>query len=330
VIAPRAPLDPGYHPAVPRPLALALAAAALLAPACKERREVVVFHAASLSRLFADVGERFERRHPGYVLRAEPSGSQVAARKVAELGLRADLVVLADVRVLAQMLVPGHADWTLGFATNEIVLARGAHSRFASEVSGATWPEVLTRPGVRLGRVDPDLAPVGYQALLAWHLAGRGAGRADLAARLAAACAPEHVVSDESELVALLEARAVDYAFLYRSTAEDHRLPVVELPPAVNLSRADLAPAYALAEVEVRMRSSEPRVRIQGSPLVYGMAVPRSAPGAEGGLLLAAFLLGEEGRAALRRAGFRPLAPATSDAPERLPPALRALAGAPR
>jgi molybdate/tungstate transport system substrate-binding protein len=306
---------------------LALLATATLLTGCKGRTEIVVFHAASLSRLFVDVGERFERAHPGYRIRAEPSGSQIAARKVAELGLPADLVAVADLRVLDELLVPGNAEWTMGFATNEVVLAHAAHSRHTEEVTWSNWPEVLARPGVRLGRVDPDLAPIGYQTLLAWRLSEKlSPQNAGLPARLAARCAPEHVVSDEAEVAALLEGRAIDYAFLYRSTAEDHRLKLTELPAEVNLGRTELAAAYAGAQVEVRMKSGAPKVRIRGSPLVYGFAIPRGAPHPEGATLLAAFLLGEEGGAALRRAGFRPMVPA-SDAPERLPPTLRRLAG---
>lgn len=292
---------------------------------CKGRTEIVVFHASSLSRLFLDVGERFERAHPRYAIRAEPSGSQVAARKVSELGLAADLVLSADIRVLDELLVPGHADGTLGFATGEIVLAHAEHSRHTEEVSGRSWPEVLSRPSVRLGCVRPDLAPIGYQTLLVWELVDghwHGGIPPALPARLSARCAPDHTVSDEAELVALLEARAVDYAFLYRSTAEDHRLKLTELPAAVNLGRTELAPVYAEVEVEVPM-SRGARTAIRGAPLLYGLAIPRKAVNPEGALLLATFLLGEEGRAALGRAGFRAVVPATSTAPDRLPPALR-------
>lgn len=320
-----------YHRPVSTIRALALIAASVLLGGCKSRTEIVVFHAASLSRLFLDVGERFERAHPEYRIRAEPSGSQVAARKVAELGLVADLVAVADIRVLDQLLVPGHADWSLGFATNEMVLAQAAHSRFTEEVSSRSWPEVLTRPQVRLGRVDPDLAPIGYQTLLAWQLSEKlpllAPQNTGLLAKLAARCAAEHVVSDESELVALLEGRAIDYAFLYRSTAEDHRLKLTELPAEVNLSRPELATAYTGAEVEVSMKSGAPKVKIRGAPLLYGFAIPHNAPHPQGAVLLAAFLLGEEGRAAMRRAGFRAVAPATSSAPDHLPALLHRLTG---
>jgi molybdate/tungstate transport system substrate-binding protein len=314
-------------PRITLPLAAALGVTLALA-GCRSRSEIVVFHAASLSRVLRDAAERFERAHPGYVVRTEPSGSQVAARKVAELGLPADLVAVADVRVLDELLVPTHAETWIGFATNELVLAHAEHSRFTEEITESSWPEVVTRPEVRLARVDPDLAPVGYQTLVAWRLADRlwaGTPRAGLAARLAARCGPGHVVSDEAELAALLEARAIDYAFLYRSTAEDHRLKIVALPPEVSLGDARLAGTYRAAEVEVRMRSGAPRVRMQGAPLLYGLAIPRAAPNAKGAALFAAFLLEEEGRAALRRGGFRAEAPAPSRDPERLPPALRGL-----
>jgi molybdate/tungstate transport system substrate-binding protein len=295
---------------------------------CKGRSEVVVFHAASLSRAFRDAAERFERASPGHRVRAEPSGSQVAARKVAELGLRADVVAVADVRVLDQLLVPGHAGAWVGFATTELVLAHAEHSRFTDVITEESWPELLVRPEVRLARVAPDLAPVGYQTLITWQLAERRwAGRpggAGLAAALSERSARQ-VVSDESELASLLAARAVDYAFLYRSTAEDHRFKITALPPEVSLGDPRLASAYAAAAVDVDMRRGAPPARIQGAPLLYGLAIPREAPNPAGAALFAAFLLGEEGCAALGRAGFRALSPAMSGAPELLPAALRPL-----
>lgn len=298
---------------------------------CRGRAEIVVFHAASLARVLRDVAERFERAHPGYVVRAEPSGSQVAARKVAELGLPADLVAVADVRVLDELLVPAHAEAWIGFATNELVLAHAEHSRFTDEITEESWADVLGRPDVRLARVAPDLAPIGYQTLLAWRLAeGRWAGTPRglaLTARLAARCGEGRVVSDETELAALLSARAIDYAFLYRSTAEDQRFKITALPPEVNLGRPSLAGAYAAASVEVQMKAGAQRTIVRGAPLLYGLAIPRRAPGREGAILLAAFLLGPEGRGALRRHGFRPESPAPSRAPERLPAPLRPLVG---
>ena len=89
----------------------------------KERKVVTIFHAASLSRSLSGLEEKVEARHTDLDLRLEPSGSQVAARKLSELNRTADLVFVADWRVIEELLVPDHAEWQIQFAANELVLA---------------------------------------------------------------------------------------------------------------------------------------------------------------------------------------------------------------
>jgi molybdate/tungstate transport system substrate-binding protein len=177
---------------------------------------------------------------------------------------------------------------------------------------------VLQRPGVRLGRVDPETAPLGYHTLLAWRLCATGA-RQGLAEALAARVPRQHLAPDETELLALLEARAVDYAFLYRSSAEDHRLKITALPEACNLSRRDLAGRYAAAEVTIRGKP------LRGAPVTYGVTIPKSAPQPAAAARLVALLLGEEGGRLLQRAGLHPLRPAPCRGCAALPAALAPL-----
>jgi molybdate/tungstate transport system substrate-binding protein len=288
----------------------------------------VVFYASSLSAVLGDAAEAFQKANPGYRVRIEPSGSQVAARKVAELGMRADIVAVADAGLIPKMLIPSHSTWSAIFATNEIVLAHKDHSRFTDQINAGNWAEVLLRDGVRLGRADPDTAPIGYQTLMVWQLAEASAGQAGagLAARLSGKCAKAHVTHDEAELLALLESRAIDYAFLFRSTAEDHHLKILALPPEINLSRQDLAARYAGASVEVRMKQGQgDSARIVGAPVTYGLTIPTKAPHAEPAARFAAFLLGEDGRRLLDRRGFHPLAKARCGPCVGLPAALAGL-----
>ena len=300
--------------------------------ACQRHKEVVVFYAASLRRLMADAAERFQKAHPTLTVRLEPSGSQVAARKVAELGLRADLVAVADASLIDKIMIPGHATWNLAFATNEIVLAHGQHSPFTGEISAKNWPAILLRPGVRLGRSNPDTAPLGYHTLFVWQLAEKsgiyGEIGVDLAARLANLVPDRFVAVDETEILAFLESRAVDYAFLYRSTAEDHRLKFVELPAAINLSRLDLAEVYSAAEVEVRMKQSQDKERLHGQPITYGLTIPLNARHPDHARAFAEFLLGPDGQALSRAAGFKPLVPALTRQWANLPEGLRPFAAA--
>jgi len=304
----------GYRIPDPNSFSLCVLCVSLsLLGACKQRpTEIVVFYASSLSAVLGDAGEAFSKANPQYRVRLEPSGSQVAVRKVVELRMRADVVAVADAALIGKMMIPAQASWSAVFATNEIVIAHKDHSRWTDQVTADNWPEVLCREGVRLGRADPDTAPIGYQTLMVWQLAesslARNVAGAGLAARLAAQCTKDHVVHDEAELLGLLETRAIDYAFLFRSTAEDHHLKILALPPEINLSRPELAARYAAVSVEVRMKQGQGGARITGAPVSYGLTIPSNAPHADAAARFAAFLLGDPGRRLLERRGFRPLA----------------------
>ena len=303
---------------------------AAAAGACEEPRgEVLLFHAASLSRVLSGVEQALERESPDLDLRLEPSGSQTAARKIAELNRPGDLVLSADAGVIERILIPAHAEWNLIFATNEIVLAHGEHSPFTERIDSKNWPALLLEPGVRLGRVNEHTAPIGFMTLQAWKLAqgGRDAGpdRTDLAARLAARVRPEHLTPDIAELATLLEARAIDYAVLFRNVAEEHNLKLPPLLPEHNLSRPELDAQYARVSVPVRMHSREASVEVPGAAIRYSLTIPRSAPHPARAERVAAFLLGAKGRALLERSGFRPLVPPQCARADRLPAVLRAL-----
>ena len=287
---------------------------AALAGCKSSRKPVTVFAAASLARALSDLEERVEQDHPTIDVLMEISGSQVACRKIAELNRRADVVAVADHGVIDDILVPGHAGWSLRFATNAVVLAHMQHSRHTEKVAADNWHRVLLEPRVRLGRVDPDLAPIGYRTLLVWQLAERhlGGKAPGLARRLEAKCPAEHVVPHEGELLKLLQTRTIDYAFLYRSTAEEHNLKTVELPDAYNLGAAGLQQAYARVSATVQMRSGQRGRQVTGSAVIYGLTIPNSAPNASGARVLVEALLADQGRRCLARTGFNPLRPARS------------------
>jgi len=272
--------------------------------------------------VLSDVAQRFQREQPNVSVSLQPSGSLVAARKIAELGMRADMVAVADVDIIDQMLVPRFATWNLEFLTNEIVIAHRDHSLFTDQITTENWSTLMLRPKVRLGCTNPDTAPLGYRTLFVWQLVGRGAGHPDLVDRLRARCADEHVVPDEEELVKLLEARAIDYAFIYRSTAESHHLKFTVLPKETNLAQPNLADHYAKAAVKIHL-AGETKVLIRGRPVVYGLTIPINARNPKGALKFAIFLLNDWGRRALARAGFHTRNPAPCRRFNDLPAVLR-------
>jgi molybdate/tungstate transport system substrate-binding protein len=182
---------------------------------------------------------------------------------------------------------------------------------------------------VRLGRADPDTAPIGYNTLMVWQLAETaglyGSSATGLDTKLRGQCSPDHVVHDEAELLGLLESRSIDYAFLFRSTAEDHHLKVLALPPEINLSQQDMATRYATASVEVRMKRGQGLARLQGAPVTYGLTIPGNAVHKAEAEKFAAFLLGERGQRLFAKRGFHPVNPVRCDPCDGLPTELKSL-----
>ena len=113
-------------------------------------------------------------------------GSVDLARRVTELDERPDLVALADAEIFRRLLLGPHADWYARFATNRLVIAYADRSRHANARDSLSWPDVLSRDDVEVGRADPGRAPVGYRTLLAWKLAERRLAQPGLARRLEA------------------------------------------------------------------------------------------------------------------------------------------------
>lgn len=298
-----------------RPPSFCLLAALAASLACGgERRPVtgplVVFNAGSLARPLRAALDSFARRE-GVRVEQESAGSLETARKLTELGKIPDLVALADADVFPQYLAPEHVGSHVLFARNRMVLAYTDRSRFASEAGPDTWWRIALRPGVEVGRSDPQLDPNGYRTLLVWQLAERHYGEAGLAERLAAASPPRNVRPKEADLVGLLQAGEFDYIWSYESMARATGLRHVTLPPEIDLSAPELAAGYASVTVRVRGAGASDSVTFTGQPIVYAFAIPRRAPHPELALRFARFLASDAGRAILRAEGLDALAAPT-------------------
>ncbi|HEX5631708.1 MAG TPA: substrate-binding domain-containing protein, partial [Gemmatimonadales bacterium] len=182
--------------------------AALLIAACGggSPRPLVVFNAGSLGQPLKDLLQEFGETEPGLQPAQEISGSLEAARKITELGKIPDVIAVADYQVIDRLLRPAHARWQVAFARNAMVLAYTDRSAGADEVGTDNWPEVLQRPGVRVGRSDPALDPAGYRALMAVQLAEIHYSQPGLGERLRAAMPERFVRPKEADLTALLQA----------------------------------------------------------------------------------------------------------------------------
>lgn len=264
---------------------------------------VVVFNAGSLARPIRAVADSFARRE-GLRVEQESAGSLESARKLTELGRYPDLIALADEDVFPGYLWPGEVEGYVAFARNRMVLAYTDRSRYASEINGDNWWEIVQRDDVEMGRSDPELDPNGYRTLLVWQLSERHYRVPGLAEQLRAASPPRNVRPKEADLVGLLQAGEMDYIWSYESMAKAANLRHVPFPLEIDLSATELADVYAHSSVTVRGSRVGDSVEFVGKPIVYAFGIPRKAPHPEIARRFAQFLLSEEGKEILRREGL--------------------------
>ena len=269
---------------------------------------IVVFNAGSLAVPLRAAFDSFAAR-TGHRFAQENAGSLETARKLSELGKIPDVIALADYEVFPQLLMPAHVTWYAQFARNRMVIAFTDRSHFANEITGENWWEVLQRPGVEVGRADPNQDPNGYRTLLVWQLAERHYRRPGLESALERTAPPRNVRPKEADLVALLQAGELDYIWSYESIAQAAGLRFVQLPEAVDLSAPAESTFYATAVVRVRGKGVGDTLSLRGQPIVYALSIPTAAPHRAAAERFVAYLFSEEGRRVLRQAKLDVLDP---------------------
>lgn len=290
---------------------------------CGGGETLTIFHAGSLAVPFDEAGEAFTERHSDVTVQTEGAGSRTAIRKVTELGKRADIIGSADYLAIEELMFPEYADWYIIFATNEMVIAYTEKSKYEDEITADNWYQILLRDGVEYGHSNPNADPCGYRTLMLWQLAEVYYGEPGLYQKLDDGCPKKNIRSKSVELIALLQAGALDYAYEYRSVAMQHGLKYLSLPDEIDLSDFALADYYAQAEVEVTGKEPGTTTTLIGAPIAYGVTIPKNAPHPELAISFLQFLLGPEGQAIMADCGQPPIAPAIASDADRLPVELK-------
>ena len=260
---------------------------------------ITVYTAASVAIPIRAALDTFAAREH-VTVQQENGGSLDIARKLTELHQIPDVVVLADYDVFPKLLMPEQTTWYADFARNRMVLAFTDKSKFASEVDSANWPKILERPGVQLGRANPDLDPNGYRTLLTLQLAERYYEQPGLYDRLMTLSPARNVRPKEADLVGLLQAGEFDYIWSYESLAQATQLRYITLPAAIDLGTPADSAVYARVAVKVAGKMPNDTLTISGQPIVYALSIPKAAPHPDVAERFVAFLLSPEGRRLMR------------------------------
>ncbi|HEY7876810.1 MAG TPA: extracellular solute-binding protein [Gemmatimonadaceae bacterium] len=261
---------------------------------------LVVFNAGSLGpplRAALDsfaLGEHIQ-------IEQENAGSLASARKLTDLHRIPDVLGVADYEVFPHVLMPKWVHWYLAFARNRMVIAYTKKSHFASEITTNNWWDVLSRPGVLVGRSDPNLDPNGYRALIVMRLATSFYHQPDLSERLLKNSTIHVVRPMEMDLLGLLQAGELDYIWSYESVARATGLAYVNLPDSIDLGTPADSSVYAGAGVSVLGRTPNDTIVLHGEPILYALSIPVDAPHPALAARFVAYLMSDAGRRVMRR-----------------------------
>ncbi len=323
---------------------------------------LTIYHAGSLAVPFEQLEALFEEDHPKVdVLRESGGSAAMISKSITEKDAGedpCDILASADyVLIPDRMYEGGYADWTVVFARNTMVLCYAENAPFADDiVSGSrTWYDVLRNEDIKWGHSDPDADPCGYRSMMVFQLAQKyyyddaetfGNTPDENADGLYDACIPgseeergranqgnEVVRTKSVDLVALLEAGELDYAFEYRSVAVQHGLNHIELEDAVNLAQVGemrdtgmtYGDFYGQANVQLKTDTGEYKPTA-GAAVVYGITIPTDATNAPAAAEFIKLLLSDEGKQVMEVDNGQPLLdPIKCDKPEVLPDGLKDL-----
>jgi len=307
-----------------------------------EKVALKVFHAGSLAIPLEAVKENFEAAYPNVEVQLEPAGSVACVQKITELGKEADVLASADYTLIPSMMMPEYADWYVIFAKNKMVLAYTENSAYAEEINADNWYDILRKEDVKFGFSDPNMDPCGYRTPMVIQLAELKYNDDKIFDDLVEAnsaitsteeegiyqiTAPEDlnpqteqltIRTKSVELVAMLQQGGLDYAFEYSSVAKQNDLKYVELPAAIDLSDVEYTDTYN--RVKILLTTGKNQV---GTPIVYGVTVPKNALNAEVGATFIKYMIDDSGQKIFEDMGQPPISPAKADNVDMLPETLK-------
>jgi molybdate/tungstate transport system substrate-binding protein len=259
---------------------------------------VNVLYAGSLVNIMErSVGSAFDQqsgdRFQGYA-----GGSNKLANEIKGKLRRGDVFVSANPKVDDQLMGQANGEWVrwyIAFAESPLVIGYNPSSRFASDLKNKLWYEVLTEPGLKLGRTDPKLDPKGALTVELLKRAEAFYNQPGLSQQVIGEPDNPAQVLPEETLIGRLQSGQLDVGFFYSTETSDAKIPAIKLP----------------GEIAQKAR--------------YTVTILRDAPNPAGAERFVSFLLGSPGRDLLTQHGLELLKPDLSGDREAVPAAINSL-----
>lgn len=194
-----------------------------------------VLYAGSLVNLMEkDLGPAFQQA-TGYTYKGQGAGSSAVANQIKGQVKKGDVFISASPSVNDSLRGQANGDWEswyATFATAPLVLGYNPNSSFAADLKSKPWQQVVSEPGFRLGRTDPQTDPKGKLAVEALQQVG-----------LSSLTEGTQGVYPETELVGRLQSGQLDAGFFYSNEATEATIPTIPITPVA------LAATYTVTEL---------------------------------------------------------------------------------
>jgi molybdate/tungstate transport system substrate-binding protein len=263
-----------------------------------DNNSVNVLYAGSLVNLMErSVGTAFEQQG-GDRFQGFAGGSNKLANEIKGKLRRGDVFVSANTKADEQLMGQENGDWVrwyVAFAESPLVIGYNPSSRFVNDLKNKSWYEVLSDPGLKLGRTDPKLDPKGALTIELLKRAEVFYSKPDLSQQILGAPDNPRQVLPEETLIGRLQSGQIDVGFFYSTETSDAKIPTIKLPD-------EIAPKAH-----------------------YTVTILRDAPNPTGAEGFASFLLGPNGRAILKEHALELLKLSLSGDEKAVPAAVRSL-----
>jgi len=302
---------------------------------------LTIFAAGTLAGPFGAIDTAFEQAYPNITVQPQFAGSVLDAHNITQLHEEADILAVADYHVIPEVLypstttitptgtstgtttalTPAYANWYVGFDANAMTLMYAPNSKGASTINANNWYQILSEPGVNIGRSDPNTDPSGYQFLNMLQLASKYYNVPNLSQSVLANSPAKYVTSTETDNIAALQAGEIDYLAIYTSTAQEQGsgFEYLNLPSQINFSDATMAAQYATASTQTTSGTQT------GSPIIYAITIPTTAVHTQAAELFVQFLLSSQGQSIMKQQGFQTVSPAIADGITNMPTSLQSM-----
>ena len=127
----------------------------------------------------------------------------------------------------------------------------------------------------------------------------------------------------ETDLISLLDANAIDYMFIYKSVAIQHKMKHIDLPDQINLGNPKYSDFYKKADIQISGKTPDSFITQSGTPIVYGVTIPKNAPNKKTAVKFLNFMLSDKGLKIIDECGQKPIIPSKTNSYSNIPKTLQ-------